>query len=94
MLNTLKTRYEEGSTRMRIKTVVKAQSDKDEITSCTQKLEDSFRHFMVCVPNHPAGVTNTPLELCHEFHRSSDIADAGRNSSLTREHGSDESEHE
>ena len=45
-LNTLKAKYDGGKMK-RVKRMLMAQSDKDEITGLTQKLEDSFRLFMV-----------------------------------------------
>ena len=45
-LNTLKAKYDGGKMK-RVKRMLMAQSDRDEITGFTQKLEDSFRLFMV-----------------------------------------------
>jgi hypothetical protein len=45
-LNILKAKYDGGKMK-RVKRMLMAQSDKDEITNFTQKLEDSFRYFMV-----------------------------------------------
>ena len=45
-LNALKAKYDGGKMK-RVKRMLMAQSDKDEITGLTQKLEDSFRLFMV-----------------------------------------------
>jgi hypothetical protein len=45
-LNILKGKYEGGKMK-RLKRMLMAQSDKDEIAGLTQKLEDSFRLFMV-----------------------------------------------
>ena len=45
-LNILKGKYEGGKMK-RLKRMLVAQSDKDEIAGFTQKLEDSFRLFMV-----------------------------------------------
>ena len=45
-LDTLKAKYDGGKMK-RVKRMLMAQSDKDEITGSTQKLEDSFRYFMV-----------------------------------------------
>ena len=45
-LKTLKAKYD-GGTIKRVKRMLMAQADKDEITGLTQKLEDSFRLFMV-----------------------------------------------
>ena len=45
-LDTLKAKYDGGKMK-RVKRMLMAQSDKDEITGLTQKLEDSFRYFMV-----------------------------------------------
>ena len=45
-LNTLKVKYDGGKMK-RVKRMLMAQTDKDEITGLTQKLEDSFRLFMV-----------------------------------------------
>jgi hypothetical protein len=42
----LKARYD-GEKMERVKGLLMAQSDKDEITGFTQKLEDSFGYFMV-----------------------------------------------
>ena len=45
-LDTLKAKYDGGKMK-RVKRMLMAESDKDEITGLTQKLEDSFRYFMV-----------------------------------------------
>ena len=45
-LKTLKAKYDGGKMK-RVKRMLMAQTDKDEITGLTQKLEDSFRLFMV-----------------------------------------------
>ena len=45
-LNALKAKYDGGKMK-RVKRMLMVQSDKDEITGLTQKLEDSFRLFMV-----------------------------------------------
>jgi hypothetical protein len=45
-LNTLRAKYDGGKMK-RVRRMLMAQSDKDEIMGFTRKLEDSFRHFMV-----------------------------------------------
>ena len=45
-LDTLKAKYDGGRMK-RVKRMLMAQTDKDEIIGLTQKLEDSFRLFMV-----------------------------------------------
>ena len=45
-LDTLKAKYDDGKMK-RVKRILMAQSDKDEIAGLTQRLEDSFRLFMV-----------------------------------------------
>jgi hypothetical protein len=52
-LNALKAKYDGGKMK-RVKRMLMAQSDKDEIMGFTQKLEDSFRYFMVsCSATQP-----------------------------------------
>jgi len=51
-LDILKAKYDGGKMK-RVKRMLMAQSDKDEITGLTHKLEDSFRYFMVsCSATH------------------------------------------
>jgi hypothetical protein len=49
-LDMLKTRYDSGKMK-RVKRMLMAQSDKDEIAGYTQKLEGSFQHFTVSRSN-------------------------------------------
>ena len=75
-LNTLKTRYNNHGMRKRIKTVLMAESDKEEIAGYVQKLEDSFRHFMVRDFRYALYVTESFPELRHESHCSPDATHA------------------
>ena len=56
----------------RVKAVLMAESDKDQIARYVQKLEDSFRHFMVRDLRSAMYATDSLPELCHESHCSSD----------------------
>jgi hypothetical protein len=75
-LNTLRTRYSNHGTTKRIKTVLMAESDKDQIAGYVQKLEDSFRHFMARDFHSALYATNSFLELSHESHCSPDATHA------------------
>jgi len=53
-----------------------AESDKDQITGYVQKLEDSFRHFMVCDLHSALYAANSFPELGHESHCPPDATHA------------------
>ena len=45
----IEARYKHPERVQRFKTKLKAQSDKDQITDCTRKLDGSFQQLTVCV---------------------------------------------
>jgi hypothetical protein len=60
-----------------VKTVLMAESDKDQIAGYVQKLEDSFRHFMVRDFGYALHVTDSFPELGHESHCPPNATHAG-----------------
>ena len=75
-LNTLKARYNNSGAMKRVKRVLMAESDKDQIARYVQKLEDSFRHFTVHEFRYSLYVTDSFPELGHESHCSPDATHA------------------
>jgi hypothetical protein len=75
-LDTLKARYNDGGTMKRVKTALMAESDKDQIARYVQKLEDSFRHFMVRDFCSSLYADNSFPELGHESHCPPDATHA------------------
>ena len=75
----------------RVKSVLMAQLNQEQIAGYTQKLEDLFGFSSLVSFVLVRHVTEFGLEICYKFHRSADTGHARRNGRIAQDRGRDDS---